>query len=300
MNQENNKAAFNNEHICSKMTNASIKNIKTPCHKNLVYTSAGDNANLIKWITGNRNFDLWITHYGNYQGRYRELADYYNIRKDGKFPNLYHAYHVWPYIFKQYEAILVMDDDILISPAKINRLFKIRKKYDLWILQPAFDPKGKISHRITRVKPYTMLRYTNFVEVTCPLFRQDKLERFMRIYNPVLVGWGVDWWFLDVLRNDMKDKIAIIDWVTCINPLDSTKDGKREIDRLQTPNQRLETWKKIKRMHCIQNEEKGQMEYAFVPKPLPLIFVSKILNLGQSLKRIILKLFESIRFYLNS
>ena len=294
MNQKNNKVALNNEHICSKVASASKKIIKTPCHKNLVYTSAGDNANLIKWIKGNRHFDLWITYYGNYEGRYREFADYYNIRKDGKFPNLYHAYQVWPHIFNQYDAILAMDDDILISAAQINRLFKIRKKYDLWILQPAFDPKGKISHRITRVNLYTSLRYTNFVEVTCPLFRQDKLERFMKIYDPVLVGWGVDWWFLDVLGTDIKDRIAIIDCVTCINPLDSAKDGQREINCLQTPNQRLEIWKKIKRKHCIQNEEKGQVEYAFVPKPLPFIFVRKILNLRQSLKRRFLKLFECI------
>lgn len=285
MNKENNKAAFNNEHTCSKMTTASKKNIKTPCHKNLVYTSAGDNANLIKWIKGNRYFDLWITYYGNYEGRYREFADYYNIRRDGKFPNLYHAYHVWPHIFKQYEAIWVMDDDILISAAKINRLFKIRKKYDLWVLQPAFDPKGKISHRITRFNPYTSLRYTNFVEVTCPLFRQDKLERFMKIYDPVLVGWGVDWWFLDALEPDIKGRIAIIDCVTCINPLDSAKDGQREIDRLQPPNQRLAIWKEIKRKHCIQNEAKEQVVHAVVPKPMPLIFMRKIFNFGQSLKR---------------
>ena len=94
MNQENNNTAFKNEHICPKMITASKKNTKTPCHENLVYTSAGDNANLIKWIKGNRYFDLWVTYYGNCEGRYREFADYYNIRKDGKFPNLYHAYQV--------------------------------------------------------------------------------------------------------------------------------------------------------------------------------------------------------------
>ena len=291
MNQENNKSAFNHAHICPKMITASKKTINTPCHKNLVYTSAGDNANLIKWIKGKRYFDLWITYYGNREGRYREFADYYNMRKDGKFPNLYHDYQLWPHIFKQYEAILVMDDDILIGAAQINRLFKIRKKYDLWILQPAFETKGKISHRITRVNPYTSLRYTNFVEVTCPLFRQDKLERFMKIYNPVLVGWGVDWWFLDVIGKSTKDRIAITDCVTCINPLDSAKDGQREIDRLQTPSKRLETWRQIKTKHGIQSEEKGQMQYAFVPKPLLFIFVRKILNIGQSLKRKFLKRF---------
>jgi len=277
------KVALTNRHNCSTMAAAPIENTKAPDHKNLVFTSAGDNANLIKWIKGNRFFDLWVTYYGKYEGRYREFADYYNIRKDGKFPNLHHAYQVWPHIFNQYDAILVMDDDILISTAKINRLFKIRKKYDLWILQPAFEPRGKISHRITRVKPYALLRYTNFVEVTCPLFRQDKLEQFMKTYDPVLVGRGVDWWFLDVLGNDIKDKIAIIDCVTCINPLDSMKGGQREIDLLQTTNQRIETWEKIKRKHRIQIEAKGQVQYAFIPKPLPFILVRKIVNFGKSI-----------------
>ncbi len=34
------------------------------------------------------------------------------------------------------------------------------------------------------------LRYTNFIEMARPLFRQDKLDAFMAVYDPELVGYG--------------------------------------------------------------------------------------------------------------
>lgn len=34
--------------------------LATPKQKHLVFTSAGDQANLISWLNGPRNFDLWI------------------------------------------------------------------------------------------------------------------------------------------------------------------------------------------------------------------------------------------------
>ena len=81
------------------------------------------------------------------------MADFYNERKGSKFQNLKFAYDRWPDSFARYEAVMVMDDDVLIDSRGINRLFHIRSGHDLWVLQPAFDPRGKISWDITRVDP---------------------------------------------------------------------------------------------------------------------------------------------------
>lgn len=166
-----------------------------------------------------------------------------------------------------YEAVMVMDDDIIINGSGISRLFEIREEYDLWLLQPAFDPGGKINHHVTRVNPSTFMRYTNFVEVTCPLFRKDKLDSFMEIYDPVLVGYGVDWWFLDVLGPNLEGNIAVVDAISCINPHDSAKGGHREIDRLQKLSIRQENWEVIKKRYTIQSEARGLIEYGFVEIP---------------------------------
>ena len=240
--------------------------------KYLVFTSAGDKSNLNYWFRGKHNFDLWINYYGDVEGRYENDCDFYTSKKGGKFPNLHYVYHCWAELISSYDSILVMDDDIIIRGEEINRLFEIRSEYDLWLLQPAFDPRGKISHRVTRNNPLTSLRYTNFVEVTCPLFRKDKLDEFMQIYDPSVVGWGVDLWFLDSLGEAAK-KVAITDDITCINPADSMKQGQREIDLLQTTSKRIQNWERVKEQYNIE-----------VRAPAEMSRISRSLNLKQFLK----------------
>jgi len=208
----------------------------------LVFTSAGDNANLGMWLNGHRNFDLCIAYYGNETDRYKGLTPYYFQNKDTKFPNLLLWHRNNPGFLQQYAAIMVMDDDIILSCADINQLFKWQQKMDLWLLQPAFSPKGKISHVNTTHKPEYELRYTNFVEMTCPIFRTDKLLSFLKVFDPSLKGWGTDYWFVQHL-GETQDHIAIIDAVTCVNPLNETKPGgKREIDQFQSTKKRRQTW----------------------------------------------------------
>jgi hypothetical protein len=240
--------------------------VNEPGHRYLVFTSAGDASCLPKWLRGNRNFDLWVTYYGDIDGKYRELADCYNARKGGKFPNLHYVYKTWPHLLERYEAILVLDDDIVISTAAINRLFDIRAEYDLWLLQPAFDPRSKISHAVTRMRRTGLLRYTNFVEVGCPLFRKDKLDAFMDVYDPALVGWGTDWWYLEVLGPELEGKVAITDAVICVNPDDRAKGGEREIDKLQSKSERIAAWEAIKVRYNIESEARGITEYGAVPR----------------------------------
>ena len=234
----------------------------------LVYTSAGDHANVRRWVAGTRTFDLWITYYGDRSGTFVDVADLYNRRRGSKFQNLQNAYQTWPQLLRAYEAVLVMDDDIIIGPGEVTRLFELRAELNLWLIQPAFSRWGKISHPITQVVRTARLRYTNFVEVTCPLFREDKLRAFMQVYDPILVGWGIDWWYLDVLGTNLEGRVAIIDEIACVNPHDVKKGWQREIDRLQPTKERIAAWEKVKEKYGIRSEEQGQLEYARVRRPL--------------------------------
>lgn len=244
-----------------------IRTLDRPRSRFLVYTSAGDKSNVDQWIRGARCFDLWITYYAD--GALPQHGDYVNARKGGKYQNLHHVYQVWPHILQRYSAILVMDDDIVINTASINRLFELREQFDYWVLQPAFTPWGKISFPITKVQRSCLRRHTNFVENNVPLFRRDLLDAFMEVYEPILVGWGIDWWYLDVMGPDLNGRVAIIDEVSCVNPRDRTKGG-REIDRLQPTAVRTALWRQVKDTYGIKSEERGPIEYERFPrKPLP-------------------------------
>lgn len=229
------------------MTDSLHINVKRPRSRRLVFSSFGDHDNIRCWLRGRRHFDLWLCYYGDGPDRYRDDCTYYFRRKGGKFPNLHYAYGQWKHLLKRYDAIFVADDDIIIDAGGINRLFSLGKRYRLWLLQPAFDPAGKISHPITQQVPDTLLRYTNFIEVTCPLFKKEKLDAFMAVYDPVLVGWGVDYWFLHALGPDIRDRVAVVDAVSCINPHDVAKGGVREIDLLQDKMTRKSTWKGLQK-----------------------------------------------------
>lgn len=240
-----------------------IKRLDKPTSKNLVFTSAGDRSSVVRWLEGVRDFDLWVCYYGDGQHTCLSAADYYVRRKGGKFPNLKFCFDNWQSIFSQYEAVMVADDDIIISGEDLTRLFRIREEFDLLVLQPAFDLRGKISHKITREHSFSRLRYTNFVEVTCPLFRADKLFEFLGQYDPELVCWGVDWWFSEYIGGGSQRRIAIIDEVTCINPLDSSKGG-REIDLIQNDSQRIANWNKFKTQLKLTAEAKGYVTFGTV------------------------------------
>jgi hypothetical protein len=233
--------------------------------RNLVFTSAGDRSNVCRWLQGRRrDFDLWVNYYGDDASALQSLADIYSVRKGTKFQNLYYCYSRWPELFSRYEAVMVMDDDIIIGADGLTRLFDLRRELDLWALQPAFRISGKLSWNITRVRPTTRLRYTDFIEMTCPLFRRDKLDAFMAVYDPQSMGYGEDWWFLRTLGPDRGLHVAVVDEVSCINPHDRTKGG-REIDRISTHEQRKAMWERTKERHNLE-ERRTHNEYGRIER----------------------------------
>lgn len=235
----------------------------------LVYTSAGDHSSVHRWLSARRHFDLWVTYYGNRRHAYIDSADYYNERKGAKYQNLHHAYGRWPEVFGRYEAIMVADDDLIISARKLDHLFAVRNAFDYLIVQPAFNPWGKISHAVTRVNRLCTHRETSFIENNCPVFRRDVLDRFMGVYDPVLVGWGIDWWFLHVIGPEREGRLAVIDSASCTNPFAGAKGG-REIDRVQSAKARMAVWDQVRERHGIASDPSSQREYKRYLKPAAL------------------------------
>jgi len=233
-----------------------------------VFVSAGDRSNIHHWLRGRRDFDLWIVYYGNEAGKFLDVADFRVSRKGSKFQNLHYCYGLWADTLQRYESIMVMDDDIVIDATALTHLFEMRRERDLWLLQPAFRLRGKISWDITRVRPTAQLRYTNYVEMACPLFRRDKLDAFMEVYDPELVGYGADWWFLHCL-GELEGRVAVVDAWPCINPFDKAKGGAREIDQLQSHEERKRVWERMKVLHGLDEQGRHHIEFGRVARSAP-------------------------------
>lgn len=213
----------------------------------LVYCSAGDRASIESWAVGPREFDVFLSYYGDHPGRYGVVADRYEARRGMKFPNLWAWRRQDPAIFEPYEAVLVLDDDLALSAGEIAELFRLRARHDLWVLQPAFAARGKVSWDVTRQRPWCELRFTNFVENGAPLFAADRLWTFLDDYDGSLMGFGVDYWFLASMDAPAHPtRVAVIDSVVTRNPTNRDKGGTREVDATQTPQERVDQWEWIR------------------------------------------------------
>ncbi|WP_257170829.1 hypothetical protein [Bradyrhizobium sp. SRS-191] len=192
-----------------------------------------------------RRWDLALAYYGNDDANFAELEKHsaYAFRTSGsKFQNLKKLLDRSPHILDGYTHVCVCDDDIQMTPRQIDQLFGLSEQLGFWVAQPAFSPAGKWSHEITicagKKSDY---RIVNFVEVTMPVFRRDKLMQFMKVYDDTLVGLGIDCWYSDFLQAHLFGRFAIIDKISVINPTDEEK-GHREIDRLQSFEERVASW----------------------------------------------------------
>ncbi|CAH2602003.1 conserved protein of unknown function [Rhodovastum atsumiense] len=229
-----------------------------------VFTSAGDYNNVAAWMEAGqmgRRWDLVTAFYGEDDSAYAWLASRSTLcvrSKGSKFQNLKKLHSADPELLRRYDFVLVADDDLIWQSSQdIDRLFEIASQQDFWVCQPAFSPAGRVSHKITAwTGQRNSIRHVNFIEVTCPVFRSDKLAAFLDIYDGKLLGWGIDWWFCTVLDITTHRKAAIIDKVVVTNPHDHQRRGKgREILKLQSDEERCRHWQEVMRQHDIAQYE---------------------------------------------
>lgn len=263
----------------------------------LIYTSAGSASNIKQWYaSSNKNYDIWVTNYTNTQLLNKEYSDFYNEHKGSKWQNLKAVFLKSRKLLSNYKAIMVLDDDIIISPNSLSELFNTLTKKDLWMLHPAFSRFGKISHNITKRQLFNSLRYTNFVEVGCPVFRTDKLFDFLTVYEPEkLVSFGLDFWFSHHFGIDIQNRYAISDKYYCINPHDGFKrGGTREMNKHSSAEERILMWERFKHERGINNFE--FRDYNKIKKnifgsvcTIPVytleVLFSKVLSLRYNLKK---------------
>lgn len=223
-----------------------------------MFTSAGDRNAVRLWLDGGmKQWDLVVGYYGDSGEEFSELtklSSHAFRAKGGKWQILNTFLAKNPQFFDQYSYVWICDDDIRMSPAQIDEAFAITEFFAFWIAQPAFSPRGKISHAINRYAgPDCDYRAVNFIEENTPIFRRDKLIEFMTAYDGSLTGYGNDWWYMNFLKahelghfknlftaNDLG-RFAIIDKIQVVNPLDEEK-GRREIDQVKSEPGRIAEW----------------------------------------------------------
>jgi hypothetical protein len=234
-------------------------------NKYLIIIPAGDESYhyKCKWFCKNKIYDLCVNYYGvdiNINNTYEQTSDYYFTFKGSKWQILKQVLETKTFNWKQYEYIWIPDDDLDISTININIMFETAKSYKLKLSQPSLYDLN-LSHSSLKHDTNCIIRYTNFIEIQCPLFHIKSLIKIKQTLNNVISGWGLDYVWSKLFKPD----IAIIDIVYAIHtrPLQAKKKGsfynKLKIDPYEEFKHTLKKYKitkvKNKIIKCIPTPE---------------------------------------------
>jgi hypothetical protein len=220
--------------------------------RNAMFISAGDHHRLHKDMGLTRDFDVIIAWYGTDEEVARQLRDkaddFFEI-KGGKFQNLRSLWSQGKISLESYESVFVADDDVDLSPEKIELLFRRRQEFDAWILTPAHLRTGRVSYRTLAYRPHWSHHFTNFIEENTPVFETRSLIRFLHEFDGSVAGWGVDHWFMNVLGPDEPNRYVVDHSVTFLNPI--SRAGGREIDVIGKMKDLRVKWIRVSEEHSL-------------------------------------------------
>lgn len=221
--------------------------------RHCLFTSAGDRNNVGQWVGPGttRDWDLITVYYDEDPDQFARLqavSTHCLARRGSKFQNLKALYDEQRALLAPYTHIWVVDDDVVMTPEQIATTFALCEQFDFWAAQPAFAEGSKAPHAVTRSQyPQSDIRIVTFIEMTCPLFRADKLFDFLEEYDSSVMGWGTDWWFCHHLSSQTRWRIAVLDCVEVVNPPPEQRPGgMREILRLASNEERQAQWERIR------------------------------------------------------
>lgn len=123
-------------------------------------------------------------------------------------------------LLDQYDWIWMPDYDVHLEINEIERMFKIAQDYNLNICQPSLTHDSYYSFPLVLNDPMKFMRYTNYVEIMCPLFKTEALKRVLWTFTVTYSGWSQDFLWARELN---YERLAIIDDIQAehVKPVES-------------------------------------------------------------------------------
>jgi hypothetical protein len=188
--------------------------------KNLIISAVGNESIHKNWLSNYLNYDIFLINYG--EKDYSNDCKFYIDKAQGSKYNLIYENKSKIFnIIDDYKNVFLPDDDILISPNQIKKLFNIHSRYDLLLSMPALTgPLKKYDKKYIEVPifypdPDLVLKYTNWVGIICPCFSISFFKQCIETFNYNKSNWGIAFLWSKLIEKNKK--IAIIDSIEAIH-----------------------------------------------------------------------------------
>jgi hypothetical protein len=92
----------------------------------------------------------------------------------------------------EFDWLLIVDDDVALPPRFLDRMIALAELFHLEMSAPAQSLASHAAWRVTRRRPRSILRETNFVEIGPVTLIGRRAAEALLPFPPLRYGWGLD------------------------------------------------------------------------------------------------------------
>lgn len=188
--------------------------MKTESNRFLVISRIGQQSLHREWCgpASERRFDVLLSAYDSAVTDPRQPGTLFEYRPGAKVAGYGEIMRDHADLIARYDYVSLFDDDLSISTHDLQRLFDIVAQHQLKIAQPALSHDSYFTFAALLKNPSFRLRYVNYIEMMCPIFRADVLTAIQPLYA---LGFesGIDLIWCNLVSTSLQD-FAVIDEIT--------------------------------------------------------------------------------------
>lgn len=210
--------------------------------RNLVWVQSGRAFRLPEWFQpgADRDWDLLLNWYdlGCLDLRFGEIV----LRQSGtKATGIHQVLARNPGLLGRYDAVVFLDDDLVVRHADVDRLFDLAGRHGLDLFQPSLTPGSHCSWPHLFHRPGSVVRETTGVEIMMFGFTRRALEACAPLFRGSVSGFGLDFACSRAIR-DRGWSCGVVDAVQAEHPdaIDESGGSYYEFMRANGINQKLE------------------------------------------------------------
>lgn len=184
----------------------------------LVWVQCGKAFRLPSWFrsAASRNWDLLLNWYDLrcIDLRFGDVV----LRQSGtKATGIHAVLSRFPEILTRYDAVLFLDDDLVVQHTDIDKVFSLAQSYDLDLFQPAVSAGSHCSWPHLFHRKGSVARRTTGVEIMMFGFTRRALEACAPLFGRSVSGFGLDFACSNTVR-ERGWSCGVIDSVQVIHP----------------------------------------------------------------------------------
>jgi hypothetical protein len=178
-------------------------------NKALIVTRIGHKSLHENWLNESREFDVAFSCYDTNRNEISGHGIDFEYRPGFKVAGFDGFLKDREALWKQYEHVCFLDEDLLADTEVLNRMFRLCRKHNLKIAQPALTQDSHFTFGGLLQQPKWLLRHVNYIEMMCPIFRRDVLEVVGPLYSTGYES-GIDLIWCNLVAESPRD-FAVLD-----------------------------------------------------------------------------------------